>query len=537
MELQSSRGGAYHPRPRAVPFRVPDVQPLTVLYDGRCELCQASVAWATRHAAPGTFRFEPREGPVGSAILARSGVDPAVAAADSMVVVDGERLLVRSDATLAVARRLRLPWRLLSLGTLVPRGLRDAIYAFLAARRHRWPLVADRCEIAAAPADPTPRYHGLDVLRAAMMLLGVVLHAACNYIPGPADGGWPAREPDTSPLAGVLVLFIHAFRMPAFFLLAGFFGAMMLERRGGFGFALDRLRRIALPLIVGWLILFPVVKGAFILAAVRDHAPSLQASIAAFPREMLASPWADPSPAHLWFLWYLLLLYAAAGAMVVLLRTLPSSWRRRLDELAGRSLSSSFRLPLLGLLGTVALFPMKGPMLDTPGAFAPDLKVLAAYALPFGVGWLLWRRRDVIEDLKRLATRRRLLLVASLAGATLACIAASLIGFGRPGSDAVGLVTRAVVAVSVWWIILGGLGMAESVITSPGRVTRQLVDASYWIYLAHLPLCVVVPLTLREWEAAPMVKVLATAVLTTGLLLISFEAMRAVLPPRRGSTG
>jgi predicted DCC family thiol-disulfide oxidoreductase YuxK/peptidoglycan/LPS O-acetylase OafA/YrhL len=515
---------------------VPDAQPLTVLYDGRCGLCHASVAWATRHAPPGTFRFEPREGPVGSAILARSGVDPAVAAADSMVVVDGDRLLIRSDATLAVARRLRLPWRLLSLGTLVPRGLRDAIYASLAARRHRWPLAEDRCEIATAPATPTPRYHGLDVLRAAMMLLGVLLHAACNYIPGPADGGWPAREPDSSPLAGVLVVFIHAFRMPAFFLLAGFFGAMMLERRGMPGMAFDRLRRIGLPLVVGWVILFPLVKGAFILAAVRDHAPSLQASIIAFPREMLASPWADPSPAHLWFLWYLLLLYAAAGAVVVLLRTLPSSWRRRLDDLAGRSLSGSFRLPLLGLVGTLALFPMKGPMLDTPGAFAPDLKVLAAYALPFGVGWLLWRRRDVIDDLKSLATRRRTLVVGSLLAATLACIAASLIGFGRPGSDAVGLVTRAVVAISVWWIILGGIGMAESISTAPGRLTRRLVDASYWIYLAHLPLCVVVPLALRDWEVAPMVKVLVTTVLTTGLLLVSFEAMRAVLPPRRGST-
>jgi hypothetical protein len=262
----------------------------------------------------------------------------------------------------------------------------------------------------------------------------------------------------------------------------------------------------------------------------------LQASIIAFPREMLASPWADPSPAHLWFLWYLLLLYAAAGAVVVLLRTLPSSWRRRLDDLAGRSLSGSFRLPLLGLVGTLALFPMKGPMLDTPGAFAPDLKVLAAYALPFGVGWLLWRRRDVIDDLKSLATRRRTLVVGSLLAATLACIAASLIGFGRPGSDAVGLVTRAVVAISVWWIILGGIGMAESIITAPGRLTRRLVDASYWIYLAHLPLCVVVPLALRDWEVAPMVKVLVTTVLTTGLLLVSFEAMRAVLPPRRGST-
>jgi peptidoglycan/LPS O-acetylase OafA/YrhL len=452
-----------------------------------------------------------------------------------MVVVDGDRLLIRSDATLAVARRLRFPWRVLALGRLVPRGLRDAIYAFLAARRNRWPAPGDRCEVAAAPATPTTRYHGLDVLRAAMMLLGVLLHAACNYIPGPADGGWSAREPDTSPLAGVLVVFIHAFRMPAFFLLAGFFGAMMLERRGMVGLFADRLRRIALPLVVGWVALFPLVKAAFILAAVRDHAPSLEASIAAFPRETLASPWADPSPAHLWFLWYLLLLYVAAGALVVLLRMLPSSWRRRLDDLAGRSLSGSFRLPLLGLVGTLALLPMKGPMLDTPGAFAPDLKVLAAYALPFGVGWLLWRRRDVIEDLKRLAIRRRLLMVASLAAATLACIAASLIGFGRPGADAVGLVARAVVATSVWWIILGGIGLAESLITAPGRFTRRLVDASYWIYLAHLPLCVIVPLTLREWEVPPMVKVLATTVLTTGLLLISFEAMRAVLPPRRGS--
>ena len=88
------------------------------------------------------------------------------------------------------------------------------------------------------------RFHGLDLLRGSMLLLGVVLHCALTYMDGPADGGWPLRDPDRSGWAGLIVLSIHVFRMPAFFVLAGFFGALVVGRRGLWPWVRDRFARM-----------------------------------------------------------------------------------------------------------------------------------------------------------------------------------------------------------------------------------------------------------------------------------------------------
>ena len=65
------------------------------------------------------------------------------------------------------------------------------------------------------------RMYDLDALRAFAMLLGIVLHAAFPFLPWRSSG-----DPDR-PIFDLLILFIHGFRMPLFFLLSGFFTAML----------------------------------------------------------------------------------------------------------------------------------------------------------------------------------------------------------------------------------------------------------------------------------------------------------------------
>ena len=73
-----------------------------------------------------------------------------------------------------------------------------------------------------------PRYHGLDGLRAAMMLLGLFLHALVSYMHVPViEGIWPFRDASRHAMWTHLLFFIHIFRMPVFYVMAGFF-AMLL---------------------------------------------------------------------------------------------------------------------------------------------------------------------------------------------------------------------------------------------------------------------------------------------------------------------
>src|SRR5688572_10278032 len=103
------------------------------------------------------------------------------------------------------------------------------------------------------------RYHSLDALRASMMRLGLVLHSAVSYVVFPLGPAWPYKDPNTSTLFDILVFVIHLFRMPVFFVAAGFFGALLMERGGPGAFFANRVKRVLLPLALFWPILFTAI--------------------------------------------------------------------------------------------------------------------------------------------------------------------------------------------------------------------------------------------------------------------------------------
>src|SRR6516165_6415523 len=114
---------------------------------------------------------------------------------------------------------------------------------------------------------PTPeRLHALDAVRGFALLLGIILHATGSFISTPTRF-WIIQDTHPSITLGVLFFAIHVFRMTTFFLIAGFFAHMSFHRRGGFGFIKDRLQRIALPLLVGWPILFAAIVAIVFWAA------------------------------------------------------------------------------------------------------------------------------------------------------------------------------------------------------------------------------------------------------------------------------
>jgi peptidoglycan/LPS O-acetylase OafA/YrhL len=100
-----------------------------------------------------------------------------------------------------------------------------------------------------------PRYHHLDALRAFAMLLGVMLHGMLSYFELPI---WPAQDIHQHPAYGTAQYAIHGFRLPLFFLISGYFTTMLWRRRGMAALALHRLKRILLPMVVGWVAFVPL---------------------------------------------------------------------------------------------------------------------------------------------------------------------------------------------------------------------------------------------------------------------------------------
>ena len=99
--------------------------------------------------------------------------------------------------------------------------------------------------------DQFQRSHAFDNLRAIIMWLGIVLHVSIShttlYSPHII---WKDRE--TSPIADVLILWLHNFRNPMFFMLAGFFCALLIKKYGLKGMLKNRFKRISLPFLIFW---------------------------------------------------------------------------------------------------------------------------------------------------------------------------------------------------------------------------------------------------------------------------------------------
>ncbi|MEM6689140.1 MAG: acyltransferase family protein [Planctomycetota bacterium] len=108
------------------------------------------------------------------------------------------------------------------------------------------------------PSPSIARRHDLDALRAIAMLLGVVLHAALAFIPG-SGLYWAVEDSQATASVSVMNDFVHGFRMPLFFLISGFFTAMLWRKRGLGATIKQRLLRIALPLFIGLFTIIPAV--------------------------------------------------------------------------------------------------------------------------------------------------------------------------------------------------------------------------------------------------------------------------------------
>ena len=104
----------------------------------------------------------------------------------------------------------------------------------------------------------------LDALRAGAMLLGIVLHASLSFFPS----FWMVTDRQQSDVFGILFSAVHGFRMPLFFVMSGFFSAMLLHRRGRGALVKHRFQRVFLPLLVGMFTIVPLTFGVSTLAIV-----------------------------------------------------------------------------------------------------------------------------------------------------------------------------------------------------------------------------------------------------------------------------
>lgn len=121
-----------------------------LLYDGLCGFCSRGVQRILRFENQKTMLFAALQSDYGKSLVGRHAELEGV---DSVVFVepgarpDKEKVFVRSDAVLHIARYLGGLWKLALVAHIVPRPVRDYLYDQFAKRRYRWFGKLDACLI------------------------------------------------------------------------------------------------------------------------------------------------------------------------------------------------------------------------------------------------------------------------------------------------------------------------------------------------------------------------------------------------------
>jgi glucans biosynthesis protein C len=363
------------------------------------------------------------------------------------------------------------------------------------------------------------RRHHLDAIRVSAILLLIPYHAARFIQKGDVD----------SEIVDAVIWFVHVWHMPLFFAISGFLAASALRRSTAARQLRARFRRLGLPLAVGMLTVVPLANLLVIGAA------------ALWPRNEKLPPKRDLelanvftlTPRHLWFIAYLLMISLLAIGIWLAIQRAP-----RLGAALNRGFRDLMRswwaVPVLAAISALILITKTGWVAGgtASNSLVPAPTLFAYYSLFFVFGWLLSGQTNLLEELKRGAWLR-------LGAGVLIAVPAFLLFYensdftgnvGTPGIlaeiDELRLYGLFTVGLVCWLTLFGIWGVLARYVRKESRVLRYLADASFWIYLVHIPFLVALQSTLAETDLAVPARWGLTVAGTLALALGTYALIR-----------
>jgi glucans biosynthesis protein C len=362
------------------------------------------------------------------------------------------------------------------------------------------------------------RLHALDAVRGFALLLGIVFHATLSFLPTPSRV-WIIQDSHPSVTLAVLFFVIHVFRMTTFFLIAGFFAHLNFHRRGVRVFINDRLQRIALPLVVGWPIVFAATFAVVFWAAHFPNGGPVPGA-AGWPPILPGFPLT-----HLWFLYVLLELYAATLVLRFGIAWLDKSGRIRagVDRLIGLVMRSPLAPAILAIPIGIAL-NLDPAWSGLQGVPTPDQSLITnpqaivGYGTAFGFGWLLHRQIDLIRLLEQ-RWLRNLVLAVGLTVASFVLANAPQ----QPRPDAIRVAEAASYAMATWTTTFAVIGVALRFLSGFSATRRYVADASYWLYLIHLPIVMALQVAVFSYDWPSLAKFATILLVAVPTMLVSYQ--------------
>jgi glucan biosynthesis protein C len=357
----------------------------------------------------------------------------------------------------------------------------------------------------------------MDALRAIAMLLGIVLHVTIAYRLTPASP-WPLDDKIHSVFYDYLYLFLHSFRMQLFFLIAGFFARLLYLKIGLNRFLKHRLRRIALPLVIGIVTIVPLSMMPFFYYNYWSVHPDQ--GFFRIVKAISPNLFRWNGIVHLWFLYYLVLYYVTMLVLIFLDKK--TGFLKGMVNFVYNRVLFFPRLPSVLLL----IFPVafllclfaKLPVEPYTGLF-PNIPLYLYYGFFFFLGYTFHRHyRNNLNAFTKNA------IPFLIIGVAMVPVVWKLGYLSEGGSFPLGFfIARLVAATQTILLLFGFMGVFLKFAKAENYTLRYISDASYWMYLVHLPIVVAMQIWFIHSPVPPSLRFGIINVVAIGLSLLTYR--------------
>lgn len=351
------------------------------------------------------------------------------------------------------------------------------------------------------------RRYDLDWLRVIVFALLIFYHVGMFFVPW----GFHIKNNVIYEAIKWPMLFVNQWRLSILFVISGMGTYYALSKRSGGQFAIERLKRLLLPLIVGILFIVPpqvyferLSKGQF-EGSFFDYWPA-QAFIGIYPE-------GNFSWHHLWFLPYLLVFSLVLIPCFLYLRSNPQTG---LLKLMGRLAARPMGLFWL----VVPLYFWESflePFFPSTHALWGDWFNVVNYLTLFFYGFLLISVGDVFW--KTVAANRRKYLYLGIIGFSL------MIGLWLIWDDStlIHFIEALIKVVNFWAWILAIFGYASAYLNRSSPTLAYANEAVYPFYILHQTITIALGFYLMDLDWGFWPKFLIMVVGTFGISWLIYE--------------
>jgi hypothetical protein len=343
-----------------------------------------------------------------------------------------------------------------------------------------------------------------------MMLLGLVVHSAITYGVYEDLGSWPIRDSVTHLSNDFIVVLIHSFRMQIFFLVSGFFGSMLFYDKNPLAMIKNRISRIILPFIVFIILLWPAIVFGFgySMLIFSGETNPIQVIAAFFSGVDMLIP---KFTFHLWFLYYLTLITTSTIILALLLAKTPKILRYINTTFKSIIQQSLLRILIFSSITATIYYLIGTWSVPTSISFVPDLNMFLYYSSFYIIGWILYKSKSLLDSF----TKYDLFITS---------IGIILFTFYFFMNESFTFVSHVILkSIIVWLLVFGITGLFIRYTSEYSAIMKYLSDASYWVYLVHMPFTAIIPGFISDWSVSSTFKFLFVFIVTSLICFLSYH--------------